>query len=427
MLIQWKMKTAAEALHEAARNSVVVPGNACGTPVALLHELVRSSADAPGRHLIAGLLVDPPPFEDALRRGDLHLTSWHIAGEQRRLVREGLVSYLPGRLLDLPVTVMPRADVVLIRTTPPDQHGFVNAGPSTTYLDTILESRASIIAEVSDAVPPTFGMSRIPVERLAALVESDMPSPSYAPTAIDPVSAQIAARILEILPPGATLQLGIGVVPEALARTLAAHASELDLGLVGLVSEPMVDLVEAIARRSGTPIEAVELMGSESFMDWVRFNPAIEMRTSRHVHHPIALARTPRLVSVNSAVCVDLRGQIVAESVRGHVIAGVGGSCDFAEGAHLSPGGLRIIALRSTAKDGSSTVVSRHDPADTVSLAYHSVDVVVTEHGVAWLRGRTIEERREALVAIASPEHRGHLASAGARPTRPQFEGAVTP
>lgn len=421
-----RSQTATEALRELARDSVVVPGNACGTPVTLLGELVRSSAEAPGRHLIAGLLVDPPSFEEALRRGDLHLTSWHIAGEQRRLVREGLVSYLPGRLLDLPVTVMPRADVVLIRTTPPDRHGYVNAGPSTTYLDTILESRASVIAEVSDAVPPTFGMSRIPVDRLTALVESDLPPPSYAPAVTDPVSGQIAARILEVLPPGATLQLGIGAVPEALARTLAAHADELDLGLVGLVSEPMVDLVEAIVRRRGTPVEAVELMGTASFMDWARLNPAIEMRTSRHVHHPIALARTPRVVSVNSAVCVDLRGQVVAESVRGHVIAGIGGSNDFAEGAHLSPGGLRIIALRSTAKDGSSTVVAQHDPADTVSLAYHSVDVVVTEHGVAWLRGRTLAERCDALVAIAVPEHRDHLARAGTRPARPRDEGAVT-
>lgn len=411
----------AAALAVTSPDAVVLPGNACGTPVSLLEEVVRASAGAPGRRLIAGLLIDPPEFGTALRRGDLSLTSWHIAGEQRRLVREGLVDYLPGRLMDLPVTVMPRVDVALIRTTPPDRHGYVNAGPSVTYLDSIIESGATVIAEVSDHVPPSFGMSRVPVDRLTALVESEEPQPSYAPASTDSVSDAIAARVLELLPRGATVQLGIGAVPEALARTLADHVVELDLGLVGLVSEPMVDLVESIARRRQAPVKAVELMGTADFMEWARLNPALEMRTSRHLHDPIALARLPRLVSVNSAICIDLRGQVVAESVRGNVIAGIGGSNDFAEGAHLSPGGLRIIALSSTAKDDDSTIVAQHDPADTVSLPYHSVDVVVTEHGVAWLRGRSVAERREALIAVAAPRHRDALAGSSAddRPKEP--------
>jgi 4-hydroxybutyrate CoA-transferase len=416
MDVRWM--TASAAIAEAAPDAVVLPGNACGTPIGLLGEVVRASADTPGRRLVAGLLVDPPALGPALRRGDLSLSSWHIAGEQRRLVREGLVDYLPGRLMDLPVTVMPSVDVALIRTTLPDRHGYVNAGPSVTYLDSIVESSARIIAEVSDLVPASFGMSRVPIDRLAALVETESPQPSYAPAPTDVVSEAIAARILEVLPHGATVQLGIGAVPEALARTLTDHVTELDLGLVGLVSEAMVDLVEAIVRRRRAPVEAVELMGTADFMEWARLNPAVEMRTSRHVHHPLALARTPRVVSVNSAVCVDLRGQVVAESVRGNVIAGIGGSNDFAEGAHLSPGGLRIIALRSTTKTDGSTIVVEHDPADTISLAYHSVDVVVTEHGVAWLRGRTVAERREALVSVAAPHHRADLAgtSAGDRP-----------
>ncbi|MCR1785058.1 hypothetical protein KVF89_21140 [Nocardioides carbamazepini] len=420
MLITRRL-TAAAALREVAPDAVVLPGNACGTPVTLLAELVRSSAETPGRHLVSGLLVDPPAFGPALRRGDLRLTSWHIAGEQRRLLADGLVSYLPGRLLDLPVTVLPRVDVVLLRTTPPDRHGYVNAGPSTTYLDSALESGATVIAEISDAVPPTHGMSRIPLDRLSALVESDADQPSYAPAPVDPVADRIADRIVELLPRGATVQLGIGAVPEAVARTLAEHVAELDLGLLGLVSEPMTQLVEAIARRRA-PVEALELMGTAAFMDWARLNPALEMRTSRHLHHPVALARIPQLVSINSAVAVDLRGQVVAESVRGRVIAGVGGSNDFAEGAHLSPGGLRVIALRSTTKDGAPTLVAAHDPADSVSIAHHSVDVVVTEHGVAWLRGRTVEERREALAAIAAPEHRDHLSAAD--PVAARTEGA---
>lgn len=411
------IRSAAEVAHELPSDAVVVPGNACGTPVTLLEELVRDSAQRPGRHLISGLLIDPPEIGPALRRGDLRMTSWHIAGEQRALVSEGLIDYLPGRLLDLPVTVLPRATHVLLRTTPPDAHGFVNAGPSTTYLDSVLESGAAVIAEVSDVVPTTFGRSPIPVSRLTAMVESHAPQPTYEPAPGDPVSDQIAANVLSLLPRGATVQLGIGAVPEALARTLAEHADELALGLVGLVSEPMIALAEAVARR-GAPVRAVELMGSAPLMEWAHLNPAVQMWTSRDVHHPAELARILRVVSVNSAVCVDLRGQVVAESVGGRVIAGIGGSNDFAEGAHLSPGGLRIIALRSTTRRGVSTIVANHDPADTVSLPYHSVDVVVTEYGVAWLRGRTLNERREALIAVAAPEHRDHLAGATEPPPR---------
>lgn len=399
-------------MRDLPPNAVVVPGNACGTPVTLLTELVRASASTPGRHLVAGLLVDPPPMGRALQSGDLRLTSWHIAGEQRRLLREGHLEYLPGRLLDLPVTVLPRATHAFIRTSPPDAHGYVNAGPSVTYLDSLLESGAQVIAEVSPDVPETFGMSRVHVSRLAAVVESDAPQPSHPPAPVDEVAQRIADRVLDLLPRGATVQLGIGAVPETLARTLTPHVAELDLGLVGLVSEPMLDLAEAVARHRGRPVRALELMGTSPLMEWARRNPMIEMQTSRHLHHPVALAQTPCVVSVNSAVAVDLRGQVVAESVKGDVIAGIGGSNDFGEGAHLSPGGLRILALRSTTKNDASTIVDLHDPRDTVTTAYHSVDVVVTENGVAHLRGRTLRERREALVAVAAPQHRDDLAEA---------------
>ncbi len=159
-------------------------------------------------------------------------------------------------------------------------------------------------------------------------------------------------------------------------------------------------------------------MGTARLMDWADQNSAIEMRSSRTIHDPVTLAGIPNLVSINSAVAVDLRGHAVAETVHGGVIAGVGGSVDFAEGAHLSQGGLRVLALKSTAKNGVSTIVERHDPDDLVAVAHHGVDVVVTEHGAAWLRGRTLRERGEALVGIAAPEHQRRLRESLARPQR---------
>ncbi|WP_214105258.1 acetyl-CoA hydrolase/transferase family protein [Acrocarpospora catenulata] len=401
-----------DVFHGTPARARVVVGNACGTPLTLLAALADHAERAGGVTLTAGLLFGDPPLEAAIRSGGLSLRSWHVHGALRSLHREGLIDYLPLRLLDVPDTVLRGADIALIRVGPPDADGYCSLGPSTSFAAEAAEHAALVIAEVSPDVPRTRGSSSVHVSRIDRFVRSETPMAEYAPAQPDPVSRTVARNVVELLPEGATVQLGIGSVTEGLAEELAPIAAARSLGLLGLVTTPMIPLVEAVTASGRGPVRAVELMGGPPFMAWADDNAMIEMCSSQQLHHPAVLAGVPTLVSVNSAVAVDLRGQVVSESVGGAVIAGVGGSADFSEGAHLSPGGLRVIALRSTTRNGVSTIVPAHQPADAVTAPHHSVDAVVTEHGVAWLRGRTSRERRRELIAVAAPEHREALEGA---------------
>lgn len=400
-----------DAFRGTRAGARVVVGNVCGTPLTLLSALVDYAQRVGGMTLTAGILLGDPPLEPAIRSGALQLRTWHVYGPLRRLYREGLIDYLPIRLLDVAHAVLPAADVALVRVSPPDADGRCSLGPSTSYAADAVERAALVIAEVSDDVPRTRGSSSVPAAKIDRFVRSETPMAEHVSASPDPISVAVAQNVLKVLPDGATVQLGIGSVTESLAEQLAPVAGVRSIGLLGLVTEAMIPLVEAIAAAGRGPVRAVELMGGRRLMEWADGNPMIEMGSSQRLHHPAVLATVPALVSVNSAIAVDLHGQVVSESLNGAVISGVGGSADFAEGAHLSPGGLRVIALRSTTRSGASTIVAAHDPADTVTAPHHSVDVVVTEHGLAWLRGRTRRERRQELIAVAAPQHRDDLAS----------------
>ena len=394
-----------EAFQAVPAGARVVAGNCCGTPLTLLAALAEHAERVGSIELRAGLMLGDPPIEDAIRSGSIVLRSWHVHGRLRRLAREGVIDYLPIRLSALAGSVLADSDVALVRLGAPDAHGFCSLGPSATFTQAAIDAAALVLAEVSDDVPRTRGDSLVHVSRIDRLIRAETPMPGYDAVTPDERSRAVAEHVATILPYAATLQLGIGSVPEALAESLASRAADLQLGLIGLVSEPMIPLVEAISAAGRGPVRAVELMGGPALMAWAHDNPAVELHSSRTIHNPLELAGIPSLISVNGAVAVDLRGQVVSESVGGSVISGVGGSADFAEGAYLSPGGLRVIALRSTTKDGASCIVARHDPRDTITVAHHAVDAVVTEHGIAHLRGRTRRERARALASIAAPEH----------------------
>lgn len=401
-----------EALARVAPGARVLANYCCGTPLTLLDGLAQRSRDASGIVLTAGLLLGDPPIDEAVRAGRLGVRSWHVNGQLRALARDGLVDYLPIRLSDFASTVLPDIDVVLVRVSPPDDRGRCNLGPSASFAPAAIAAAGLVIAEVANDVPWTTGDTVIDVADIDVFVRSEHPMPEHPAATTDDVSRAIAQRVLDLVPDGATLQLGIGTITEALAPLLAERAASKGWGLVGLVTESMIPIVDAIAAAGRGPVLTIELMGGPALMRWADRNPALEMRGSAVLHDPLRLAAIPSLVSINSAVAVDLMGQVVAESVGGAVIAGVGGSADFAEGAHLSPGGLRVIALPSTTARGGSRIIATHDPRDAITAPHHSVDVVVTEHGIAWLRGRTRSERADALRAVAAPEHRPGLRAA---------------
>lgn len=272
-----------------------------------------------------------------------------------------------------------------------------------------------MIAEIDESFPRVHGEhTSIPLRDIDIIVEADTPTSVYEQAEPGEGSRLIAGHILAALPDDATLQLGLGAVPEAVAGALEPGDPRLG-PVVGLANDAMIPLLDA---DGATPrIRAVELLGTAALLAAADDNPRLWMASSSVVHDPAWLAGQPRLVSICSALEVDLSGQIVSEAAGGRLVAGIGGSADFVDGAHLSAGGLRIVALPAMTTGGVTRIVRQLDTGSPVTLPRHGIDAVVTEHGIAWLRGRSLPERADALAAIADPAHRPDLAEIdGAQP-----------
>lgn len=413
------------ALRLLPAGAAVVAAPGCGTPETLL-EALGSTADLLGRPtLYSGLQLGAYPFLDAAAAGHLAYRTWHPYGPARAALSPGRVDYVPARASAVPDLLDQwGTSVALVRVSPPDRHGWCSLGPSASYVCHAVERAALVLAEVDPLTPRTTGDSMVHVSRFAALVETAA-APCHFPAARrDETSDRVAAHVLELLPPEPTLQLGIGAVPEA----LTAYLGESDVPgvrLVGMGNDAMVDLfargVLRVDDRDPRPaVCAAELMGTQLLMDLAHENPAIVMRDSRYAHTPSYLSRIPRLVAVNSAIEVDLHGQVSAELVGARQVSGIGGSADFVESGFGSAGGLSVIALTSTSPDGRHSRIVPRLGSDVVTLARHTPDVVVTEYGAAWLRGRTVHERAEALASVAHPDHRAALSPSATPSATPE-------
>lgn len=385
------------AMHGVAPGSRILAAPCCGTPETLLRELARHAGHTDGLQLTTGLTFGSFPHLPAVRSGRLRYRTWHPSGPARALVAEGLAEYLPLRASDVGAAIKGAVDVLLLRVSPPGRDGWCCTGPTASFTRAAVGTARFVIAEVDPDLPRTTGDSRVHLSEIGRLVATEDPTPYYpGPSRADPRAAVIAGRVAGLIPDGATVQLGIGSVTEAVGELLGANQGTFGIRVVGMLTERMCALAEA----SRGAALAVELLGGPKLMEWANHNPHVEMASSDRVHNPLVLGNIPKFVSVNSAASVDLTGQVLSDSAGGRVVSGIGGSADFFEGAHLSDGGLRILALTSTTGRGLPAIVDEHPPGAQVTIPRHSVDVVVTEHGVAWLRGRTVSERREALSAI---------------------------
>lgn len=394
--------------------SAVVASPGCGVPSTLLRGLAQRSHEVP-LTVYSGLQIDGYPFLDDADPDNFRFVTWHVNGRLRSLVGDGTVDYVPARASQVPHLLTHwGANVTVLRVSPADRHGFHSLGPTASYPLAAARTTPLVIAEIDPEVPRTFG-NWIHRSQIAVSLDAETPMPEYPVAAPDHASATIARRVLELLPEQPVLQLGIGAIPEVLTSYLVG-AGLGPLRFVGMATDAMVDLHESsdidIAAVYPNPaILAAEVMGTRKVMQFIDQNPLVGVRDSAHSHHPAGLAGLDRFVSVNSAVAIDLSGQVNAESLGGRQISGIGGSSDYSETAFNSHGGLRILALPSTTADGrhSRIVASLGDNA-AVTHSRSAVDIVVTEHGVADLRGRALTERRELLIAISEPAHRARLA-----------------
>jgi 4-hydroxybutyrate CoA-transferase len=418
------IETALTCLQSGQR---VYIGGGAGGPAMLIAALPRYARQqqAAGRPLrcveIAHLLTFTsapyldPEFEDTFRHNALF-----IGPNVRRAVREGRADFTPLFLSEIPHLFRNGAlplNVALISLSPPDEQGFCSFGVEVGVTKPAAEAAQTIVAEINRQMPRTCGDSLIHVSRLRYIVEVDYPLPEAPQGGNSTRHLRIGQYIAELIPDGATLQMGLGSIPDAVLRNLTQHR---DLGIhTELFSDGVVDLVEAGvitgARKTFHPgkIVAGFLFGSQRLYRFVHNNPLIELYPTDYVNDSFNIARNERMVAINSALQVDLTGQVCADSIGPHFYSGAGGQVDFIRGAARSKGGLPIIALPATAQgENVSRIVPMLDRGAGVVTSRYDVHYVVTEYGVASLHGKTIRQRARELINIAHPKFRDDLARA---------------
>ncbi len=340
-----------------------------------------------------------------------------IGPNARAAVEDGRADYVPVFLSDVPRLFSSGAlhlDTVLVNATPPDAHGFCSLGTSVEAIHAAMRAARTVIVQFNRAMPRTLGESFIHVSEIDLAIEVDVPPYQHPVGPIGEVERRIGAYVAELIPDEATLQLGIGAIPAATALFLT---NKRDLGIhTEMFTDPVVDLVEAGAitgnakERNRGKIVTAFVLGTERLYRFMHDNPMVEMRSVDFTNDAQVIRTFRRMVAINSAIEVDLTGQVVADSIGHRMYSGVGGQMDFIRGAALAPEGRAIIALPSTAAGGSvSRIASTLQAGAGVVTTRAHVRTVVTEYGVADLFGKSLDERAEALIAIAHPDFRDRL------------------
>jgi 4-hydroxybutyrate CoA-transferase len=392
---------------------VATPG--CGAPSTLLAALGEAALrrHRGELHLYCGLLLDYP-FLKALEAGGLQLHTWHLTGPLRRLANSTAVSFYPLRGGQVPRFLDAiRPEVALLRVGPPNEDGWCSFGASAGYGPRSVDVARHVIVEVDPRVPRTRGPA-IHRSRTDLVVESRLPMPEYRRAAPDDVSRAVAREVIELLPDDPILQVGIGSISECVVDELVNQQLG-GLSFLGMATDGMAEAwAKGLLRDGrGPAVHAAELMGTQVLMDFADDNPLLMMCTADEIVSPVPLQRFEHIVTINTALEIDLFGQVNAEWAEGRELSGIGGSVDFVEGALHSAGGKRIVAVASTSpRDGSSRIVSQLPAGTPVTHARHSAEFVVTEHGTAALAWKSDRERALALIAIAHPDHRKGLATA---------------
>jgi acyl-CoA hydrolase len=402
--------------HVRSQGHLVVP-IANGEPPALLDAIERA-AERGDIHRVTvhqmHALRDRPYLRGAY--GDrLRHVSYFLSHITRPCFRAGTVDLVPNHFSEVFDHIRHRTNdpLVVAAASPPDAHGYFSLGVSADYTSSFI-GRARFFLEVNEHMPRTFGRNQIHISQIEGWYRSNRPLVEVAPPPMVEHDHTIAALVADRIPDGATLQTGIGAIPNAIMsalehhRDLGVHTELLSDGVVDLVESGVVNGVRKLHNR--TKVVGTFALGTQRLYDFLHENTAVELWSARYVNDPRLLSREHNFVSINATLSVDFLGQCASETLGGQYYSSSGGQVDFARGAMYSEGGQGFIVLHSTAACGSvSRIVPRFAPGEVVTNSKNTVDKVVTEFGVAELRSRTVRERTAALIAVAHPEHRDRL------------------
>lgn len=409
----YKTVTAEEALKIVKSNDKIYIQAAAAVPSVLINALANRHEELRNVEICQLHTEGPAPYADPKYRKSFHVNSFFIGRNVRHTLQAGNGSYTPVFLSEVPLLFKRNivdVQVALIHVSVPDLHGYCSLGVSVEATLAAIDNADYVIAQVNKQMPRTFGDGIIHVTEIDAFVECDEPLPTIPDAAPTEVETKIGDYVASLIEDRSTLQMGIGNIPNAVLSRLHNHK---DLGLhTEMFSDGVIDLIlKDVINGNYKGVNpgramATFLMGSKRLYDYVDDNPYVEMRTSDYVNDISVIKQNPRMVAINSAIEVDLTGQICADSIGSKMYSGVGGQMDFIRGASLSEGGKAIIALPSVTKKGISRIVPTLKPGAGVVTTRAHVHYVVTEYGIANLYGKSIRQRVKALTNIAHPDHR---------------------
>lgn len=414
-----KVVSSKEAILKLKSGNQVAVGHAASEPGTLMKALVENRENFKGLKLYQMIALGKSEYANKGMEEYFNYNSLFVGGGTRDAVNDGRADYIPCFFSKIPRLFREnyiKLDAALVQVSPPDEHGFCSFGVSSDYIKPAAECAKIVIAEVNDKMPRTLGDNFIHVSDIDYIVESSEDIVELKPPKIGDVEKAIGKNCASLIKDGDVLQLGIGAIPDAVLLFLK---DKKDLGIHSeMISDGVVELVQAgvINNKKKTLHEGKMivsfLMGTKKLYDFVDNNPMVRMYPVDYVNNPVVISKNDNMVSINSCIQIDLMGQIDAETIGFTQISGVGGQIDFIRGTSLSKNGRSIIAIPSTVGNGKiSKIVPLLDRGAAITTTRNEVDYVVTEYGIAQLRGKNLRDRACELIKIAHPKFREELKS----------------
>ncbi len=411
-----KLVTAEEAIKAIRDGDRVVTGFACGEPFGIERALIENYENYHDVQISNMLSLGDSPWCRPEMKGHFTLNCLFASKSNRKPILDGVADFTPVNFSEIPFVIKniirPRVSIVMV--SPPDSHGNVSFGTTVDYTKGTTDYCEVVIAQVNKHMPRTFGNSTKNVRDFTYFVEIDEPLPGVKSVPLTEVEKAIGKNCASLINDGDCLQLGIGGIPDAICeelkdkKDLGLHSELVGDGVVKLLEEGIINNKKKQTHTGRTVLGAA--FGSKILCDYLNDNPAVEMYPIDYVNNPYVIAQNDNVVSINSCIQVDLMGQVVADTIGLSQFSAVGGQVDFVRGAALSKNGRSIIAMPSTAKNNTiSKIVPVITEKSAVTTTRNDVSCIVTEYGIAYLKGRTMKERARALIQIAHPDFREWL------------------